>query len=77
MTKKQRCKSIINVKLETTSHSSTVLAETLLNFYFLSMINYNEVYNCFIIHSQPHDEIELQTDTNCNYKLTEKLVSEF
>lgn len=75
MTKKQRCKSIINVKLETTSHSSTVLSGTLLNFYFLSMIN--EVYNCFIIHSQPHDEIELQTDTNCNYKLTEKLVSEF
>lgn len=55
MTKKQRCKSIINAKLETTSHSSTVLAETLLDFYFLSMIN--EVYNCFIIHSQPHDEI--------------------
>lgn len=75
MTKKQRCKSIINVKLETTSHSSTVLSGTLLNFYFLSMIN--EVYNCFIIHSQPHDEIELHTDTNCNYKLTEKLVSEF
>lgn len=75
MTKKQRCKSIINVKLETTSHSSTVLSGTLLNFYFLSMIN--EVYNCFIIHSQPHDEIELQTDANCNYKLTEKLVSEF
>lgn len=75
MTKKQRCKSIINVKLETTSHSSTVLSGTLLNFYFLSMIN--EVYNCFFIHSQPHDEIELQTDANCNYKLTEKLVSEF
>ena len=55
MTKKQRCKNIINAKLETTSHSSTVLAETLLDFYFLSMIN--EVYNCFIIHSQPLDEI--------------------